>query len=636
MKSENFVARMKQPEAGIDVVLDEAAAAQIEKNRLVLAGIIKIILLCGRQGLALRGTDDDGVLGENNRSNFNALLKFSIDSGNDTLKQHLQTCASNATYISKTTQNNLIQIIGDEIQSQVLAEVRDAKFFSILADEVTDKANWEQLSLVLRYVHKGEIKEEFMTFIQCEDITGETLANNILNALREWGLDIQNLRGQGYDGASNMSGKFKGVQARLKEVNPKALYVHCASHCLNLCVLKACSVPQVKNMFELVKEVSNFFAASPKRQRKLESVIAAAFPDSRKQKLVDLCRTRWVERHAALETFADLYTVVCDCFGQMGEEGSDKWDSDSLTRASGMLNSLQNSSFIVAFVTARKGLQYIKPLTVKLQTVARDIALAYQEIAEVTTCIQHLRSNVEATFFQWFGEAERIATAAGFDVSMPRQCQRQTLRDNHPANNSESYFRASIAIPFLDHLLSELNSRFQHSKLAADVLSLVPETLLQNTVAGFNAIPEGLESLATLWDTDLPDHGSLEAEYNRWISKWRSVQDEAAAEGKEAHLPATAAAALGKCDEQLYPNISTILRQLCTLPVTTSEVERSISRLKTIKTYLRSSTAEDRLNGLALMRIHYDRDVNVSNVVDRFAAMFRTRMMLQAARMLNQ
>ena len=62
------------------------------------------------------------------------------------------------------------------------------------------------------------------------------------------------------------------------------------------------------------------------------------------------------------------------------------------------------------------------------------------------------------------------------------------------------------------------------------------------------------------------------------------------------------------------------------MPVTTSEVERTISRLKTIKTYLRSTQKEDRLNGLAMMRTHYEEDVNVIEVVDEFAKKFKTRM----------
>jgi hypothetical protein len=213
-----------------------------------------------------------------------------------------------------------------------------------------------------------------------------------------------------------------------------------------------------------------------------------------------------------------------------------------------MLQSLQSGAFIVAFVIARKGLQYIKPLTVKLQTKSRDISLAHKEIADVTTCIEGLRSSAEATFMHWFEEADAIARTAGFEISVPRQCQRQTLRDNHPVN--DSYYRASLAIPFLDHLLSQLNSRFEHGKLASAGLSLVPETLVRKTQAGFNVIPDGLQSLATLWYSDLPDNQGLEAEYNRWTTKWRKAQTD---DGVE--LPATAAAALQECDPELYPNI---------------------------------------------------------------------------------
>lgn len=140
-----------------------------------------------------------------------------------------------------------------------MTEVKAAKFYSILADEVMDKVNWEQLSIVLRFVDSTScIREEFMTFVPCVDITGKTIADNILQKLEEWGLDLQDLRRQGYDGAVNMSGKFQGVQARIKELNSKALYVHCASHC-NLCVLKACSVAQVSSMFGVIKEISVFF-----------------------------------------------------------------------------------------------------------------------------------------------------------------------------------------------------------------------------------------------------------------------------------------------------------------------------------------------------------------------------------------
>ena len=70
------------------------------------------------------------------------------------------------------------------------------------------------------------------------------------------------------------------------------------------------------------------------------------------------------------------------------------------------------------------------------------------------------------------------------------------------------------------------------------------------------------------------------------------------------------------------------------MPVTTSEIERTISRLKTSKTYLRSTQKEDRLSGLAMMRIHYEEDVNVIEVVDEFAKKFKTKMTLKTLMLL--
>ena len=72
------------------------------------------------------------------------------------------------------------------------------------------------------------------------------------------------LRGQGYDGASNMSGHTRGVAARIKEKNPLALYTHCCNHVLNLVILKACAVPEVCNMFGTVQKVAVFFGESAK------------------------------------------------------------------------------------------------------------------------------------------------------------------------------------------------------------------------------------------------------------------------------------------------------------------------------------------------------------------------------------
>ena len=117
-----------------------------------MALVIKVDILCGRQGLALRGNNDDGVQQDENKSNFNALLQLRIDAGDKVLENHLNSCTANTTYISKTTQNNLIKLIGEHIRGKILAEIESAKHFTQLADEARDVGNWEQLSVVLRFV----------------------------------------------------------------------------------------------------------------------------------------------------------------------------------------------------------------------------------------------------------------------------------------------------------------------------------------------------------------------------------------------------------------------------------------------------------------------------------------------------
>ena len=52
--------------------------------------------------------------------------------------------------------------------------------------------------------------------------------------------------GQGYDGAANTSGRFKGVQAFVKQAYPKELYTHCNSHRLNLVISHACGEATLK------------------------------------------------------------------------------------------------------------------------------------------------------------------------------------------------------------------------------------------------------------------------------------------------------------------------------------------------------------------------------------------------------
>ena len=126
--------------------------------------------------------------------------------------------------------------MGNMIRSTIASSVKKSMYFSILADETKDLAKLEQLSIVLRYVDTASctIYERFLTYVHAEAFDSAALSSYILSTLSDYGLDTKYLVSQGYDGASVMSGKHHGVQQRVKEVAPQAIYVHCHAHILNL------------------------------------------------------------------------------------------------------------------------------------------------------------------------------------------------------------------------------------------------------------------------------------------------------------------------------------------------------------------------------------------------------------------
>ena len=124
-------------------------------------------------------------------------------------------------------------------------------------------------------------REDLIDFLECDTgITGRSLADKITTTLQGYGLDLTKLRSQAYDGPGNMAGSVRGTAALITAQYPLALYLHCASHSLNLAVVKSLQVTSVRNMMGVVDRVSVFFAAHPKRQRALEKSIAETQPES--------------------------------------------------------------------------------------------------------------------------------------------------------------------------------------------------------------------------------------------------------------------------------------------------------------------------------------------------------------------
>ena len=110
---------------------------------------------------------------------------------------------------------------------------------------------------------KGIINERFLTFVQATHLNAESLTSYLIATLKENHLDPTCIVSQGYDGASVMSGRCTGVQQRIKEISPTAVYIHYYAHVLNL-VLVGCAkkVQLAHDLFCILESLYVFISTS--------------------------------------------------------------------------------------------------------------------------------------------------------------------------------------------------------------------------------------------------------------------------------------------------------------------------------------------------------------------------------------
>ena len=107
-----------------------------------------------------------------------------------------------------------------------------------------------------------------------------------------------------------MSSGKDGVQAKIKEISPLALFTHCYAYCLNLSIAASCKLSEVRNLIGLINKAYLFLNNSPKRQQLFELTLKEYLPENSHNKLPGLCKTRWVERHTCLNLFLEIYELL--------------------------------------------------------------------------------------------------------------------------------------------------------------------------------------------------------------------------------------------------------------------------------------------------------------------------------------
>ncbi|XP_056631477.1 zinc finger MYM-type protein 1-like [Diorhabda sublineata] len=362
---------------------------------------------------------------------------------------------------------------GSAIQEELIGRVKQSGFFAVLADETQDVSRHEQLSLCLRYVDcssgKALIREDFLEFVHVSDVTAAALASTIMQRLKSFGLDLKNLVGQGYDGAAVMSGRLKGVRTIITNKYPRAQFVHCAAHTLNLVLAHSCQIPAIRNCIGTIKSIINFFRQSALRDgllKKTADEIGA--PHST---LISLCETRWTEKHTAVERFSEMFPVVLATLQALQES-----EREVATQAYQLQVAMENSQFIVSMINLRN----------------------------------------EQEFSNLFEEARKLSST---DISAPRVSGRQINRSNIPGQTAEVYYRQNVFYPFIEHVTTEFDARFKSHEEAISGIQLLLPNQTQNTEAAKKCIV----GIGATFLSEVEIKG-LVSEYELWHNHWSNQE----------------------------------------------------------------------------------------------------------------
>ena len=218
---------------------------------------------------------------------FEGLITLQIDNGNQELREHNP---SNATYLSKATTADLLSSISNHIEQGLLARLNASQYISIMADESTDVSSKEELCICARWLEDGKPVEHFLGILP---VSAEALTTYLLKFICDKCIDIKKVRGLGFDGASTMSGEKSGVQIRMRQHSPSALYVHCRCHQLQLAAVNAASeLNEVKRVMGTLLTMWKTFHYSPKKAEKLVEIQAVL--NAPELKIHKPSETRWL------------------------------------------------------------------------------------------------------------------------------------------------------------------------------------------------------------------------------------------------------------------------------------------------------------------------------------------------------
>lgn len=400
----------------IDVMVDRSRQEELcrleqerIKNRQYLSRLIDVAKTLVKCGNPFWGHDESEE--SHNRGNFIEMVSL-LSRWDHDLADYMKELKRNATCLSNRTQNDIIHAMAIVVKKQIVGQIITASFFSMMMDETRDVSGKEQVSIIIRFVDSNDIiQERLLSFCATPKTDAASLFSLLQTSVTTEGLKLENVIGQCYDGASNVRGEYNGVQAKVKEISPIALYVHCYAHRLNLVLVTAMTRNVIaRNYFGTLEALYCFVCNSNYRHHLFQALQQDDFQNTessdthRPLSLKRLSDTRWACRFEAVRAVNENYAVLLELLEQVTVDSN---NAKAFADAQGLLYQLRSFRFILCSVILKDLLQQTHVISKYLQGEGIDLNAAVTAIGATIDILKSKRN--EADFKSYFDVAKGVS-----------------------------------------------------------------------------------------------------------------------------------------------------------------------------------------------------------------------------------
>ncbi|XP_075095473.1 uncharacterized protein LOC107785324 [Nicotiana tabacum] len=444
--------------------LDKQSEKIKSEHRVRLNASIDMIRYLLKEGMPFRGHDESVT--STRRGHFLDLLKWYADRKEDVKNVVLEKAPKNNTMTSPDIQKDIVNSCAEETAKAII-EDSNGDFFGILVDESKDVSHKEQMALVLRlrYVNKdGKLIERFLGLVHVKDITAHALQKAINFLLLQHSLSSSLIRGQGYDGASNMQGEINGLKALILKDNPSAYCVHCFNHQLQLTfVAVAKKHHDINNFFDILANVLNVVGGSYKHREMLI--------DDQAEKLDELLVLGEVHTGSGLNQELALQRPV------LANEGSN-YQEKALAKS--LVEDIRSYEFVHVLHLMLKIMAITYDLNMSLQRKDQDIVNAMKLVHFTKRQLQTMRES------KWNSLLEDVSSFCDKNgIMIPKMDEKYGLGKSKRKSSTVTYshhLNVEVFCAAIDLQLSELNNRFSevNTDLLLGMASLSPDDSFEN------------------------------------------------------------------------------------------------------------------------------------------------------------